>query len=83
MVSPKNRVSRCIVCGRHFHEGQGIIITYQGLTLEFHSARCASKFLRRLLEEVDPSCGRPAIARLVDEYRESLKELDKRASKRI
>lgn len=82
-MSPGGRVGRCMVCGRYFHEGQGIVIPYQGLTLEFHSARCASRFLRRLLEEIDPSCGRPAVARLVDEYRESLRELDRKASKRI
>ncbi len=76
-------VRRCLVCGRYFHEGQGIVLNYYGYTLEFHSSRCAAKFLRRLLEELDPSCGRSAVARLVDEYRRVLREIDERSAKRI
>jgi len=76
-------VRRCLVCGRYFHEGQGIVLNYYGYTLEFHSSRCAARFLRRLLEELDPSCGRSAVARLVDEYRRALKVMDERSAKRI
>ena len=41
---------KCIVCGRKFHQGQGIVIEYGKYRLAFHSSRCASKFLKLLLE---------------------------------
>lgn len=40
----------CIVCGRVFPKGQGIVINHGGLTLCFHKSKCASKFLKHLLE---------------------------------
>lgn len=46
----------CIVCGRFFHEGQGIVIKMPGGVLEFHSSRCAQKFLRRLIDEAETDC---------------------------
>lgn len=47
---------RCVVCGRPFPEGQGIVIRRGDLVLAFHSSRCASKFLRLLMERADAKC---------------------------
>ena len=60
----------CIICNRKFPEGQGIIIDYGGKKLEFHSSRCASKFLRILLERVPKDILKGYIDRIVDEVRE-------------
>ena len=62
----------CLVCGRKFPRGQGIVLEKAGFTLAFHSNRCASKFLRLLLERVDDDCVRPALRELIDELRKAL-----------
>ena len=72
----------CIVCGRKFPEGQGIIIEKAGVRLYFHSNRCASKFLRLLLERVDDSCVRPVLKELVDELARSL-ELKRKKTRKV
>jgi hypothetical protein len=59
----------CLVCGRRFPKGQGIIIEKAGFTLTFHSSRCAAKFLRLLLERVDDSCVRQSLREIIDELR--------------
>lgn len=65
---------RCIVCGRTFPEGQGVAISRGGLRLEFHSSRCAAKFLRRLLTEADDiQCIEKTAKRIAKEYEELLK----------
>lgn len=46
------KIQRCIVCGKPFPFGQGLtIVVDERLQLNFHSTRCASKFLRRLIED--------------------------------
>ncbi|MCE4615061.1 MAG: hypothetical protein F7B60_06005 [Desulfurococcales archaeon] len=57
----------CNVCGRKFPIGQGIVLNKSGFTLYFHSNRCASKFLRLLLERLDEDCARSAINEVLDE----------------
>jgi large subunit ribosomal protein L24e len=47
---------KCVVCGRLFPEGQGVFIGRGGLTLTFHSSRCAYKFLKLLFERADERC---------------------------
>ena len=74
---------RCIVCGRFFHEGQGIVIRVRGGVLEFHSSRCAAKFFRRLVEENPEDCIVSTIRRLADEYNVVLREAGERVKKRI
>ncbi|MGC9012317.1 hypothetical protein [Thermogladius sp.] len=58
------------MCGRPFPEGQGIVVQYGDLRLEFHSSKCASKFFRSLLERVEPRVLSPYIKRLIEEYNE-------------
>ncbi len=74
---------KCVVCGRPFPEGQGIVIRYGDLELEFHSSRCASKFFRSLLERVEPRILQPYIKRLVEEYAELLEARAKKKAKSI
>ncbi|MGC9209651.1 MAG: hypothetical protein ACP5FT_00015 [Acidilobus sp.] len=59
----------CVVCGRPFYEGQGIVIRRGQLELAFHSSRCAAKFLRLLVERAEADC-------VTDASRQVAKELD-------
>jgi large subunit ribosomal protein L24e len=68
------RYYECLVCGRKFPEGQGIVITKAGITLHFHSSRCAAKFLKLLLERLDEDVARRVLRELVDELKKSIEE---------
>ena len=73
----------CIVCGRKFPEGQGIVINYGRYKLMFHSSRCASKFLRLLLERVPEETLGKYIDKIVEELEERLELLRKVKAKKI
>ena len=77
------RKYKCIICGRVFPEGQGIVIKYGDLELYFHSNRCASKFLCQLLERIPPDEIKGYIKRLVEENLEQLERVAKVKSKKI
>lgn len=64
----------CVVCGRKFPEGQGVIMTIAGKKLYFHSKRCAYRFLRSLIDKVDSS----ALGRALNETLKEFEELKKR-----
>ncbi|BAF34739.1 hypothetical protein APE_0601a [Aeropyrum pernix K1] len=74
---------KCIVCGRFFHEGQGIIIKIPGGLLEFHSSRCAQRFLRMLLEERGSECVAREALELARGLRSSLERLEEGRAKAI
>ena len=74
---------RCLVCGRFFHNGQGIVVSVRGGRLYFHSSRCAARFLRRLLEEHPEDCIVSAVRSLEEDYLKALKEAEERSKKRI
>ncbi len=57
----------CVVCGRKFPVGQGIVLSKGGYTLHFHSSKCASKFLKLLLERLDEGCASPALKEVLEE----------------
>ncbi len=64
---------KCLVCGRSFPEGQGIVIVKDNIVLEFHSSRCVAKFFKRMIEDSpDISCLRDTIRELVEEYKEKV-----------
>ncbi|MCG2881358.1 MAG: hypothetical protein RXN29_01840 [Acidilobus sp.] len=63
---------KCLVCGRTFYEGQGIVIRRGDLELAFHSARCAAKFLRLLVERAEGDCIKSSSIRLSKELEEAL-----------
>lgn len=63
---------KCLVCGRTFYEGQGIVIRRGDLELAFHSARCAVKFLRLLVERAESDCVKSSSIRVSKELEEAL-----------
>ncbi len=77
------RKYKCIICGRVFPEGQGIVINYGKTLLTFHSSRCAAKFLKQLLERIPPEEIEKYIKRLVEEDLERLKSLEELKRKKI
>jgi len=74
---PKERLT-CIVCGRKFPRGQGVVIIIGGKEYTFHSKTCALKFVRRLLEEL----GDAASSAAEKVAREFIKELEAKAEAR-
>ncbi len=73
----------CLVCGRVFYEGQGIVIRRGGLELAFHSSRCAAKFLRLLLERSEEGCVEDTAKRVSRELEEALKRKQEEGKKVI
>jgi len=70
----------CIVCGRVFPEGQGIVLKHGDLLLTFHSSRCVSRFLKRLLDNTPYE----EIGRFVKNvYEEFIEEAKKRRESRV
>jgi len=67
----------CVVCGRSFPEGQGIIVEKAGHRLFFHSKRCLTRFFRRFVEELEDSCASRAISRVKSEFEELAKAREK------
>ncbi|MET1102271.1 MAG: hypothetical protein ABWW69_07345 [Pyrodictiaceae archaeon] len=63
----------CIVCGRVFPEGQGIIIKRAGIELAFHSKTCLTKFFKRFVEVVDESEFKRVVREVRREFEEALK----------
>lgn len=76
------RLYECVVCGRKFPEGQGIVIAKGGLVLHFHSSRCAAKFLKRLIENADDQCILKAARETLNEFREAI-EAKRKASRKV
>jgi len=73
----------CIVCGRKFPKGQGIILTVKGSVYPFHSKTCAVKFFKRLIEEIDPDTLLYAFEKVKEEFKEELKAKAERNVKKI
>lgn len=73
----------CIVCGRKFPKGQGIVIEYGNNTLTFHSSKCASKFFKMLLERVPPDMLGKYVDRLAVELKEKIEVERKIKAKKI
>ncbi|NPA05141.1 MAG: hypothetical protein GXO09_03485 [Crenarchaeota archaeon] len=64
-----SRRYECIVCGRVFPEGQGIVITRAGVTLAFHSKACLAKFFRLMVERLPEKEFKRVAKELIDEYK--------------
>jgi ribosomal protein L24E len=69
MEAMKRKYYTCIVCGRKFPEGQGIIIRRAGMELAFHSKSCLARFFKLFIERIDEKEFKKAA-------REVLKELE-------
>jgi len=73
----------CLVCGRVFHEGQGVKIAIGGREYMFHSKSCAIKFFRAFLLYLEPDVARKAAEETRKEFEEKLKQLQDLRKKRI
>jgi ribosomal protein L24E len=71
----------CIVCGRTFYQGQGIVYSLKGNRLYFHSKACAYKFFKDLIEASDPDCLN--LKDVMKKYEELEEKRRERAVKRI
>ncbi|MEM0505913.1 MAG: hypothetical protein QXW58_01465 [Thermosphaera sp.] len=74
---------KCVVCGRPFPAGQGIILKYGDLTISFHSSRCASRFFKALIERVPPEELKPYVRKIVEEYEDFLSQREKARVKKL
>jgi large subunit ribosomal protein L24e len=68
----------CIVCGRVFPEGQGIVIRRAGVELAFHSKACLAKFFRLFVEKLDEREFKRAAVETVREF-EQLRKMKQKA----
>ncbi len=75
--------NRCVVCGRAFPDGQGIVLRSGEVTLSFHSSKCASKFLKILLERLPSDEAKPYLTKISDELEEVLKAKARAKAKKI
>ncbi len=73
----------CIVCGRKFPKGQGIVLRVGGKDYPFHSKTCALKFLKRVIEEMDQDTIRKAFDSVEKEFREELRLRTEKTAKKI
>ena len=73
----------CIVCGRKFPKGQGVVIDIGGKLYTFHSKSCALKFLRRAIEEIEPSLVIKAFDKVNNEFKKEREEKQALRSKSI
>ncbi|MGC9105885.1 MAG: hypothetical protein ACP5HQ_05650 [Thermoprotei archaeon] len=71
----------CIVCGRTFYQGQGIVYSLKGTRLYFHSKACAYKFFKDLIEASDPDCLN--LKDVIKKYEELEEKRKERAVKKI
>ena len=71
----------CIVCGRTFYEGQGIVYGIKGTRLYFHSKACAYKFFKDLIELSNPDCLN--LKDVLKKYEELAEQREKKAKKVI
>lgn len=75
--------NKCVVCGKVFPEGQGIVLNVGDETLYFHSKRCAIKFFKNLVEELNPEELRKAINEVKRTFDDMLKKKAEVAQKKI
>jgi len=60
----------CIVCGRAFPEGQGIILRRANIELAFHSKSCLTKFFRLFIENLDEGSFKRAAKETIKSFEE-------------
>ncbi len=74
----------CIVCGKKFPKGQGIVLKLDKITLTFHSNRCATKFFKLLLERIeDKNIIERTAKQLIDELEEARRRRQELYKKKI
>ncbi len=73
----------CIVCGKKFPKGQGVVLVVKGRKYPFHSKGCAVRFFRRLIEELDPNALSDAFERVRKSFEDELRAKEERNVKKI
>jgi len=66
----RTRQHTCIVCGRKFPEGQGIVLVRAGITIAFHSKSCLTKFFKLFVERVEEKEFKRLVRELTSEFEE-------------
>lgn len=83
MSASESSKHKCLVCGRVFPTGQGIIVKLGDFTLEFHSNKCFAKFAKALLERIPPDEAKTYVKRVKEDFEELLIQKSKLKAKRI
>lgn len=73
----------CVVCGRKFSVGQGILLSFGKNTYNFHSKTCALKFVKKVLESLESSELERIADKVAEEYSKILKEKAEKTAKKI
>lgn len=73
----------CIVCGKKFPEGQGILIEFGDITLSFHSKSCALKFFKTLLSRIEFDIAKKYVSEVVEEFRKRITDERRLKAKKI
>ncbi|MEM0453449.1 MAG: hypothetical protein QXO98_02175 [Sulfolobales archaeon] len=74
---------KCCVCGKVYPEGQGITLVVDDEVVTLHSRRCAVKFLKSLLDELEPTTSKEVIKKVKKEFDEILSKRALSTSKKI
>jgi len=74
---------RCIVCGRVFPKGQGVVVKYGDISLCFHSNKCVSKFFKHLLETAPYDDLGKHVKAVYREFEEKLRAVMEKRVKKI
>ncbi len=72
----------CVVCGRVFPEGQGIVVRIGDRSIAFHSSRCAARFYRMLLDRGSKEVASESL-KLARELEDLLERRRETSSKKI
>ncbi len=69
----RTRRHTCLVCGRVFPEGQGIVVSRAGIELHFHSKTCLTRFFKLFIERIEEREFKRVVRELVRELEEARK----------
>lgn len=75
--------SKCIVCGRVFHDGQGIAVKVSDTLLYFHNKRCAIRFFKAFVEELDPNEAKRVASKVREAFDAALRKKAEAVGKKI
>ncbi len=70
----RTRYYTCLVCGKRFPEGQGIVIRRAGVELAFHSKACFTRFCKLFLERIEEKEFKRVARELMKEFEELQKQ---------
>jgi ribosomal protein L24E len=80
LAAMKSEKYVCLVCGRKFPKGQGIVVERAGITLSFHNKSCLAKFFKLIVERIDEKEYKRVVRQLIEEFN-SLLEMRAKAKR--